>query len=134
MIAVKVHAGQQDKAGATYILHPLRVMMKMNNPREMITAVLHDVIEDTACTFETLRQEGFSDNIISALDHLTRRKDEKYEAFIERVKKNELASAIKLADLEDNVNTDRLGQLTEKDRARLEKYRKAFNDLAGQSS
>jgi len=129
-IAVNAHAGQKDKAGAPYILHPLRVMMKMAGDIEMIAAVLHDVIEDTACTLDKLRREGFPEEIITALDYLTRREAETYPDFIKRVKENALALRVKLADLEDNMNADRLPLITEKDRQRLAKYREAFACLS----
>ena len=129
-IAVNAHAGQKDKAGAPYILHPLRVMMKMASDMEMIAAVLHDVIEDTACTLDKFRREGFPEEIIIALDYLTRREAETYSDFIKRVKENALALRVKLADLEDNMNADRLPLITEKDRQRLAKYREAFACLS----
>jgi (p)ppGpp synthase/HD superfamily hydrolase len=128
-IAVNAHAGQKDKAGAPYVLHPLRVMMKMGSDREMIAAVLHDVIEDTTCTLDTLRREGFPAEIITALDHLTRRQAETYADFINRVKENGLALKVKLADLEDNMNTGRLPLLTDNDRRRLARYREAATCL-----
>lgn len=130
-IAVNAHAGQTDKAGAPYILHPLRIMMKMRDEPAMIVAVLHDVVEDSGCTLDTLRREGFSADIVAAIDHLTRRKAETYEDVISRVRQNRLAVTVKLADLEDNMNTDRLPQPTEQDRARLARYRDAHVLLTG---
>jgi len=128
-IATQAHMGQKDKAGAPYILHPLRVMMKMPTENEMITAVLHDVIEDTSCTVEMLRKEGFTNDILEALDCLSRKDSESYKEFIERVKQNPLAIKIKLADLEDNMDENRLGTLTEADTKRLDKYRNAHERL-----
>jgi len=131
-IAAQAHEGQRDKAGAPYILHPLRVMMKMATEAKQITAVLHDVIEDTDWTMERLQQEGFHGEILDALECLTRRDGEEYEKFIERVKRNPLAVKIKIADLEDNLDVARLKEVTEADTKRLEKYRQALqmlNDL-----
>ena len=131
-IAAQAHEGQRDKAGAPYILHPLRVMMKMATEVEQITAVLHDVVEDTDWTMERLRQEGFLGEILAALDCLTRKNGEEYEKFIERVKRNPLAVKIKIADLEDNLDVSRLKEVTEADAERLEKYKQALqmlNDL-----
>jgi len=88
-IAAQAHEGQRDKAGAPYILHPLRVMMKMATEAEQITAVLHDVVEDTDWTMERLRQEGFLGEILAALDCLTRKNGEEYEKFIEPIAKLE---------------------------------------------
>ena len=55
-IAAEGHKGQKDKAGASYILHPLRMMMRLKTEAEMITAILHDVVEDTDWTIEKLRE------------------------------------------------------------------------------
>ena len=84
-LAVKAHQGQKDKAGASYILHPLRLMTRMETDTERIVAVLHDVIEDSAYSLEELSHEGYPQEIIDALDDLTRRKNEPYDAFIARV-------------------------------------------------
>lgn len=62
-IAAEAHKGQPDKAGAPYILHPLRMMMRMKSESEMITAILHDVVEDTDWTIEKLRKKGFSEEV-----------------------------------------------------------------------
>ena len=129
-IAAQAHAGQKDKAGAAYILHPLRVMMKMDTEPEMMAAVLHDLIEDTGWTLQRLRRNGFAPEVVDAVDHLTRRKEETYGQFISRVKGNPLAVKIKLADLEDNMDTSRLKKITARDRTRLEKYRRAWKQLA----
>jgi len=125
-IAAQAHEGQSDKAGAPYILHPLRVMMKMSTEAERITAVLHDVIEDTDWTIERLRREGFRAEILDALDCLTKQDGEEYGEFIERVKLNPLAVKVKKADLEDNLNVARLKNVTESDTKRLEKYKQAM--------
>lgn len=128
-IASQAHLGQKDKAGAPYIMHPLRVMLKMGTEAEMIAAVLHDLIEDTPWTLQRLRRNGFSTDVLDAIDHLTRRTGETYGQFIVRVKGNPLAVKIKLADLEDNMDTSRLKKITARDRARLEKYRRARKQL-----
>jgi len=125
-IAAQAHEGQSDKAGAPYILHPLRVMMKMSTEAERITAVLHDVIEDTDWTIERLRREGFRAEILDALDCLTKEDGEEYGKFIERVNLNDLAVKVKKADLEDNLNVARLKNVTESDTKRLEKYKQAM--------
>ena len=119
LLAVKAHQGQVDKAGAPYILHPLRVMLKLNSETEMITGILHDVIEDTNWTLENLRQERFPEEIIEALDCLTRREGEDYQDFIKRVAGNPLARNVKLADLEDNLNILRFETITERTRPGL---------------
>ena len=130
-IAVKAHAGQKDKAGEPYILHPLRIMMKMEREEEQVVAVLHDVVEDSDLSLEDLRRAGFPDTILEAVDCLTRREGEEYERYVERAAGNPLARKIKVADLDDNMNFRRLHGLAEKDRARMERYQKAHRFLTG---
>ncbi|WFA09073.1 GTP pyrophosphokinase [Tissierella sp. Yu-01] len=130
-IAARAHNGQLDKCGESYILHPLRVMLSRKSEVERICAVLHDVVEDTNITFNDLRKEGFSDKIIEILDCLTRRNGEDYENYITRVLNNEVACQIKLADLADNMDPNRIQCYTEKDIVRIEKYRRARERILG---
>ena len=132
-IAAQAHLDQKDKTGVPYILHPLRMMLQFKSETEMIVAVLHDVVEDNpAWDLDRLRQEGFTEEILQAIDHLTRRKDhETYEEFIERAQQNALACRVKLADLEDNMDIKRYKKLTEKDQARLVRYHQAWVRLLG---
>jgi len=117
--------------GAPYILHPLRMMFRFKSETEMIVAVLHDVIEDNPdWDFDRLRQEGFSEEIIQAVDHLTRQEQETYEEFVVRSSENPLARRVKLADLEDNMDLKRLNRLTEQDQARLARYHRAWLRLS----
>lgn len=128
-IAATAHAGQLDKNGMPYILHPLRVMMRVEAFDAKIIAVLHDLIEDTEWTPDQLRSEGFSAVILEALDCVTRRETETYEEFVERSSSNALARSVKLADLEDNMNMLRLKEVTAKDLERLERYHRAWRRL-----
>ncbi len=129
-IAVQAHDGQRDKSGDLYILHPLRVMMQMETEEEMITAVLHDVIEDSDWTLAKLQAEGFSEDILTALDALTKRENEEYADFIERAALDPIARRVKLADLQDNMRITRLQAITEKDLNRLVKYHQAWKLLS----
>ena len=124
-IAARAHAGQMDKAGEPYILHPLRVMFGCKTELEMICAVLHDCIEDTDISLEDLRREGFGKEIIAIVDTLSRRRDEKYGEFITRILENRTACRIKLADLADNMRFSRIPNPGKKDLKRLKKYKKA---------
>ena len=128
-IAAQAHQGQKDKAGAPYILHPLRMMMRLKTEAEMITAILHDVVEDTDWTIEKLRENGFSEEVLGAVECVTNREGESYEQFIERAGKNPIARQVKIADLEDNMNIQRIGEIKPKDLERLEKYHKSWNVL-----
>ena len=128
-LAVQAHHGQRDKAGQPYILHPLRVMMRLESEAERTVALLHDVVEDTPWTLERLRALGYPEGVLAALDALTRREGETYEAFIERVLPHPLARRVKLADLEDNMDVRRLTAVTAKDAERLARYRAAWSRL-----
>jgi (p)ppGpp synthase/HD superfamily hydrolase len=128
-LAVEAHRGQRDKAGQTYILHPLRVMMRLETEAERMAAILHDVVEDTPYTLERLRELGYPEEVLSALDCLTKRDGETYEAFIERVRPHPLARRVKLADLEDNMDVRRLPSVGPKETERLARYRAAWARL-----
>lgn len=122
-IAAKAHDGQVDKGGNPYILHPLRVMMNCESEAAKICAVLHDVVEDTNISLADLKSQGFGDEIIAALDCLTKRKGESYDDFISRVLPNELACRVKFADLIDNMDLTRIPNPSEEDEARVQKYK-----------
>lgn len=130
-IAVNAHNGQIDKGGQPYVLHPLRVMFSLDSEKEKIVGVLHDVIEDTNITYEYLIMNGFDGEIeiLEALKSVTRKEDETYDEFIDRVKLNPIGRKVKLADLQDNMDVSRILNPTEKDYKRLEKYKKARNNL-----
>jgi (p)ppGpp synthase/HD superfamily hydrolase len=129
-IAAEAHAGQVDKAGAPYILHPLRVMFRVESYEERIVAVLHDVVEDSRWTLDDLRAEGFSDAVVNSVDALTRRTDESYMEFVRRAGRDPAGRRVKLADLADNSDISRLSSPTDADVARLERYRRAIDELS----
>ena len=132
-IATEAHKGQLDKSGKDYIGHPLRVMEMGRTEEEKIVGVLHDVVEDTSWTFEALEAEGFSPEVIAALRCVTKlSENENYDDFIERVKKNPFAVAVKINDLTDNMDIRRLPYLSDKDVKRLKKYLKAYKKLIGE--
>ena len=128
-LAVDAHRGQLDKAGQPYILHPLRVMLRLESEVEKVVGVLHNFLEDTRYTPEQLRKQGYSDEVLGALDCLTRREGETYEAFVQRIKPNPLARRVKLADLADNMDVTRLTTLGKEDLDRLNRYHKAWAAL-----
>ena len=132
-IATQAHQGQLDKTGRDYIGHPLRVMEMGKTEDEKIVGVLHDVVEDTDWSFEKLAAEGFSQEIIAALRCITKlHENENYDDFIERVRKNPLAKAVKINDLSDNMDIRRLPYLSDKDVKRLKKYLRAYKKLIGE--
>lgn len=129
VIATEAHAGTFDKGGAPYILHPLRLMLGMTTEAEQIAAVLHDVVEDSDLTLEQLRREGFSEEVLRSIDHLTRRDSETYAEFIERAGEHPVAARVKAADLIDNMDLSRIATPTDRDRKRLAKYERALATL-----
>jgi (p)ppGpp synthase/HD superfamily hydrolase len=133
-IALRAYKGQKDKAGETYILHPLRIMAKMTSAEEMSVALLHDVIEDSDITAEELLNDGIPDVVVEAVEALTKMQGETYDQFVERVKTNPLAAKVKVADIEDNINILRLHSVDTKDLERVKKYHKAWHALKNTSA
>ena len=121
-IAAAAHAGQTDKAGQPYILHPLRVMLRVNTDVERMAAVLHDVVEDTPVTLERLTSEGFPPSVVAAVEALTKRDGETREDAARRAVRDSIARNVKLADNAENLDLSRIAKPTEKDYARLEEY------------
>ena len=128
-IAVENHKGQVDKAGAPYILHPLRLMFQMETEKEMIVAVLHDVVEDTEVTLELLKQDGFDIEVLNAIDSVTERGGESYDDFIIRAGSHPIGIKVKMADLKDNLDITRIANPNKKDFERLAKYDRAIKTL-----
>jgi len=128
-VASEAHAGQTDKAGRPYLEHPRRVAARVqtttSDPDAIAVAWLHDVVEDTPITLSRLRELGFSDTVIEAVDALTRRPGEEDE-YYRRVAANDVARVVKLADLWDNTHPDRVSLLDPADAERLRrKYERA---------
>jgi guanosine-3',5'-bis(diphosphate) 3'-pyrophosphohydrolase len=130
-IAAAAHAGQIDKAGHPYILHPLRVMLRVSTEHERMSAVLHDVVEDTPVTFEQLAREGFPQEVLLAVEALTKRPGESRLQTAERAAANPIARVVKLADNAENMDLSRIAAPTEKDFARLREYEQVRALLLG---
>ena len=128
-IAKKAHLGQVDKAGEDYIKHPEKVASFVKTDEEKAVAYLHDVIEDTELTLEDLNKYDFSKEVLEAVDIITKKRGEDYQSYLNSVKKNKLARAVKLAELRHNSDLTRLIKVTEKDIKRKEKYQKAIDFL-----
>ena len=123
----ELHHGQYDKIGAPYILHPVFVAEQMDTEKATIVALLHDVIEDTSITLDDLRDKGYSDEIIVAIDALTRRTGETYSAYIERLSNNKLARRVKIADLRHNLQPERVAMFG--NTSLVKRYQKALRML-----
>lgn len=127
-LALKYHKGQKKmKTGEPYIVHILRVTMRMKTEDEMIVALLHDILEKSVLTLNDLKKLGFSKNVLSAVDCLTRRKSESYDKTIDRIIKNKLAVRVKIADLEDNMNISNWNNVT--DTVKLNRHKKYWQQL-----
>lgn len=125
-IAYNAHKGQFDKGGMPYIFHPYHLAEQMETEETIITAFLHDVMEDTPITLTWLKEQGFSEQVLEALALLTHKEEIPYMEYIKQLCNNRIAYQVKLADLKHNSDSSRLEKLEEKDRKRLEKYKKAL--------
>lgn len=128
-IAKKAHTGQKDKGGNNYIEHPLYVASQVKKEDEKIVALLHDVCEDSDITLDNLRDYGFDDKIVNAVNAITKRKTDDYTSYISRVKNNPIALAVKKADLMHNSDISRIPNPTEKDYKRVKKYQEILDEL-----
>lgn len=127
-IVVDAHEGQTDKAGATYIRHPLRLMEQMDTEHARVVALLHDVVEDADYTLDDIEKE-FDTDIRDAVDALTKREGESYQDFIERADNNPVARRVKIVDLEDNLDITRLDELTDELHSKQRTYHTALKRL-----
>jgi guanosine-3',5'-bis(diphosphate) 3'-pyrophosphohydrolase len=130
-LVAEKHSGQKDKAGQPYILHPIRVMLKMQTWEEQYVALLHDILEDTDQTEEDLRKGWwFPDNIVDAVVCLTRSKaDEVYMDYVRRCALNPLARRVKIADLEDHLEQNNITGVLEP--RHISRYERALEYLEG---
>jgi len=122
-IAERAHAGQIDKSGRPVLEHPEAVAELCTTETEKSVALLHDVVEDTDWTLDDLRMWGVDEEIVAAVDCLTRRKGEKIGKYLDRVASNLTAAEVKDFDMFDNMNYRRNNKFSEqKCRATIKKY------------
>lgn len=132
-IMKKAHEGQFDKARMPYIYHPIIVASWMEDEDTTVVALLHDVVEDTDYTIEKLREYGFTEQQLEAIDCITHKEDENYFDYVRRVKNNQIAKTVKCGDLRHNMDLSRLDNPTQKDYDRVEKkYKRALRILNGE--
>lgn len=131
VIATNAHAGQFDRGGNPYILHPLKVMhyLKSTDEELMCMALGHDVIEDTSVTYKDLRDAGISERVIVGIRALTKQPGQTYEEYKEGVFASEDAMRVKMADLRHNTDIRRLKGVTEMDIARIAKYQIFYMEI-----
>jgi (p)ppGpp synthase/HD superfamily hydrolase len=123
-----LHNGQQDKSGVPYIYHVIHVAEQMNTEDETIVALLHDTLEDTELNPNYIK-DNWGEHILEAVKLLTHKKNEPYLDYIMKIKDNQLARKVKIADLKHNMDLTRLDSPSDKDFKRVEKYKKALEIL-----
>lgn len=130
-VAAEAHLNQLDKGGSPYILHPIKVMhyLKTKDMELMAMAVMHDVVEDSGYTIESLRNLGFSERILDGLDRVTKKEGQTPEEYFERICGSHDAIRVKLADLRHNTDIRRLKGVTDKDLLRMRKYHDMYKKL-----
>lgn len=128
-VATEAHKNQTDKGGNPYIEHPRAVAAQVNNIEHKIVAYLHDVVEDTEITLEDLAEMGFTNRIVNSVRLMTKTKTLTYEEYLKRLKADESARHVKIADLKHNMDLSRIPEPAEKDYKRLEKYKRALEFL-----
>ena len=129
-LARRAHEGQLDKSGRPYIAHPLRVMGRLRDEHERMTAVLHDVVEDTSVTLDDLTTAGCPPEVVAAVAAMSKHPGEDQTTYLARVAANPIARAVKRADIADNMSPERLSRLDPSTQARLSaKYESALRQL-----
>ncbi len=131
VLATNKHAGQYDKGGLPYILHPLKVMYYLKSTDEELQCIAlgHDLVEDTDVTYAELKALGFTDRVIDGIRCLTKERGETYEEYKAKVKSNPDAVKVKKCDLRHNTDIRRLKGVTEKDLARISRYQMFYHEL-----
>ena len=130
----KAHKDQTDKSGLPYVFHPFHLAEQMKDEATTVTALLHDVVEDTDYTIENIETMGFGRDVCDALRFLTHDISVPYMDYVRRIKENPIAAAVKIADLRHNSDLSRLDVITDADRERAKKYREAICILTGSMS
>ena len=128
-LCFEAHKDQIDKSGMPYVFHPFHLAEQMADENTTIVALLHDVIEDTEYTLDDLRKFGFAEDVLSAISLMTHADDVPYMEYVEKIKTNPIAKAVKLADLKHNSDMSRLDQITQTDEERAKKYKQAIELL-----
>ena len=128
-ICFNAHKDQVDKSGLPYVFHPFHLAEQMNSEEEVCAALLHDVVEDTDITFEDLEKEGFNNKVIDALKLLTHDDDTPYMEYVKKIKLNDIARKVKLADLKHNSDLTRLDLTFQQIPYKYDTYKEAISYL-----
>lgn len=128
-LCYKAHHGQVDKSGIPYVFHPIHLAEQMQDELTTVTALLHDVVEDTDYSLKGLQEMGYPTEVLDALKLLTHDPQVPYMAYVERIKSNPIAQKVKLADLQHNSDLTRLNRVDSSSLSRIEKYKEAIKFL-----
>ena len=130
-LAAKLHRGVRypSSEAEPYVFHSLRVMLRFGDPVDQMTAVLHDVVEDTEIALDDLRDAGYRPEIVDAIEVLTHHTNDSYEQYIESVARNPVARRVKIADLEENLANNRRSPFAHGNAERIRRYEAALDRL-----
>ena len=129
-LCFEAHKNQTDKTGLPYVFHPFHLAEQMTDEYTTVTALLHDVAEDTNYTLNDLKEMGYPDEVITALTFLTHDDGSEYMDYVKRLKNNPIARAVKLADLKHNSDLSRYDKIDGNAIKRTAKYRQAIEILS----
>lgn len=129
-LCFEAHKNQTDKTGLPYVFHPFHLAEQMTDEYTTVTALLHDVVEDTDYTLNDLKEMGYPDEVITALSLLTHDDGSEYMEYVKRLKNNPIARAVKLADLKHNSDLSRYDTIDNRAVKRTEKYQQAIEILS----
>ena len=129
-LCFEAHKNQVDKGGMPYVFHPFHLADQMTTEETVITALLHDVVEDTDYTLHDIEAMGFPTSVVEALKLLTHDESVPYFDYVLKIKTNDISREVKLADLRHNSDFKRLDFIDEKAMRRVEKYKKAIDLLS----
>ena len=128
-LSFNAHKEQVDKSDMPYVFHPFHLAEQMQDEDTTVVALLHDIVEDTNYTIDDLRKIGFSEKVLKAILLMTHDKNVPYMEYVEQIKQNPIAAAVKRADLMHNSDLSRLDVINEKALKRAEKYKQAIELL-----
>ena len=129
-LCFEAHKDQTDKTGLPYVFHPFHLAEQMTDEYTTVTALLHDVVEDTDYTLNDLKEMGYPDEVIQALSLLTHDDGSEYMDYVKRLKNNSIARAVKLADLKHNSDLSRYDTIDNQAIKRTAKYQQAIEILS----
>jgi len=125
-VCFDMHKDQTDKSGLPYVFHPFYLAEQMQDEVTTVVALLHDVVEDTPCTFDDLRGMEFDEEVLQSLALLTHEDGVPYMEYVAAIKPNPIAKAVKLADLRHNSDLSRMDTVDERALKRRQKYMDAI--------